>query len=290
VKKTRSRSGSRARRSIMAEDQTKAMRTVDAVRVRLDLAYLGTSFEGWQVQDPLRPGAAPRTIQGELERAVATMLGAPAAVHGAGRTDAGVHAEGQVAHFDVPEGGPVIPLEGWRRGLNRLLPGDVRVLDASEADAHWHARFSASGKLYVYRLRRGEFLHPHQGLVEALAKEPLDVGAMRAAASRLVGRRDFGAFSIGGSRVSSTVRHLIRLTVEERGDLLVISAVGDGFLRGMVRRLVGTLREAGCGRTAPGDVLERPGPTAPARGLTLERVLYSLETLAAAADGPIGLE
>ena len=266
------------------------MREERAVRVRLELAYLGTNFEGWQVQDPLREGAAPRTIQGELERAVAAMLGSPSTVHGAGRTDAGVHAEAQVAHFDVPAGGPAIPVEGWRRGLNRLLPEDVRVVDASEVDAGWHARFSAAGKLYVYRLRRGEFLHPHRGLVEALAREPLDVPAMRAAASRLAGRRDFAAFSIGGSRVSSTVRHLFRLTVEERGDLLLISAVGDGFLRGMVRRLVGTLREVGCGRTAPEDVLGRPGRTAPARGLTLERVLYSPEALAAAADGPVGLE
>jgi tRNA pseudouridine38-40 synthase len=153
------------------------------------------------------------------------------------------------------------------------------VLSVSEAKSDFHARHSATGKIYVYRLRQGDTLHPHRGLVEALAGEPLDVAAMRAAATNLVGRRDFAPFSLTGGGPATTVRTLARLDVEEQGALLVITAVGDGFLRGMVRRLVGTLRDVGRGRIRPADAPARPGPTAEARGLTLERVLYPPETL-----------
>jgi tRNA pseudouridine38-40 synthase len=241
------------------------------MRVRLDLAYLGTSFEGWQVQEGER---AARTVQGEIEAALGGLFGSNVRVQGAGRTDAGVHAEGQVAHLDVPEGAPSIPLAGLVRALNGRLAEDVRVMEASEVPASWHARFSATGKVYRYRLRRGETLPPHAGLVEALAKEPLDVPAMRAAARLLVGRRDFGPFSITGSDPATTVRTLRSLDVEEEGPVLVVTAIGDGFLRGMVRRLVGTLRDAGRGRIRPEEAPERPGPTAEARGLTLVGVLY----------------
>jgi tRNA pseudouridine38-40 synthase len=249
------------------------------VRIRLELAYLGTFFEGWQVQAPREGGERPRTVQGVLEDALKEILRADVRVHGSGRTDAGVHADGQVAHADIPAGAPSIPFQGMRRGLNTKLPEDVRVLSGSESLPDFHARHSATGKVYVYRLRRGEFLHPYRGLVEALAPEPLDVGAMRLAASRLVGTRDFAPFSLTGSDPGTTVRTLARLDVEEEGSLLVITAVADGFLRGMVRRLVGTIRDAGRGRIRPEEALEQPGPTAEARGLTLVRVLYPPEAL-----------
>jgi tRNA pseudouridine38-40 synthase len=253
------------------------------VRLKLELAYLGTFFEGWQLQAD-RPGGAPvRTVQGELEAALKEVFGAEVRAHGAGRTDSGVHADGQVAHADLPSGAPSIPFDGMRRALNTKLPEDLRVLGVSEAGPGFHARRSAAGKVYVYRLRRGDVLHPHRGLVESLASEPLDVGAMREAAARLVGTRDFASFSVTGSDPGSTVRTLARLDVAEEGSLVVVTAVGDGFLRGMVRRLVGTLRDAGRGRTSPGEALERPGPTAEARGLTLERVLYPPESLPGAA-------
>lgn len=244
------------------------------MRIRLELAYLGTFFEGWQVQGPRGGGDRPRTVQGELEDSLKGILKAEVRVHGAGRTDSGVHAEAQVAHCDLPAGAPSIPFEGMRRGLNSRLAEDVRVLSLSEAADDFHARYWASGKIYVYRLRRGDWLHPHRGLVEALASEPLDVGAMREAAARLVGTRDFAPFSITGSDPGTTVRTLRRLDVAEDGTLLVITAEGNGFLRGMVRRLVGTLRDAGRGRIRPEEAAVRPGPTAEARGLTLARVLY----------------
>ena len=244
-------------------------------RLRLDLSYLGTFFEGWQAQDVVRDGgASPRTVQATLEGALSRMHGLPMRIHAASRTDAGVHADGQVAHIDVPPGAPVIPPEGLRRGLNALLPWDVRVVAAAEAPPLWHARFDALGKRYVYRLRRGFHLPPYEGLRETLASPRLDVTAMRVAADRLVGRNDFGPFGLAGAPRKTTVRTLVRLDVEEEGPLVVVTAVGNGFLRGMVRRLVGTLLEAGLGRIDPRAALERPGPTAPARGLTLANVFY----------------
>jgi tRNA pseudouridine38-40 synthase len=249
------------------------------VRLKLELAYLGRFFEGWQLQASRADGTLPRTVQGVLEDALKGIYRAEIRVHGAGRTDSGVHADGQVAHVDLPPNAPFIPFEGIRRGLNGKLAEDVRVLSVSEAHSDFHARHSAIGKVYVYRLRRAEFLHPHGGLIEALASEPLDVAAMRGAASALVGRRDFAPFSLTGSDPGTTVRTLARLDVEEQGTLLVIKAAGDGFLRGMVRRLVGTLRDVGRGRIRPQEAPMRPGPTSEARGLTLERVLYPPETL-----------
>lgn len=244
-------------------------------RIRLDLAYLGTFFEGWQVQEVVRAdGQAPRTVQAVLEAALVRMHGRPMRVHAASRTDAGVHADGQVVHVDVPPGAPAIPDDGLRRGLNALLPWDLRVVSAAEAPGEWHARFHALGKRYVYRLRRADHLPPFEGLRESLASPRVDPAAMRVAASRLVGRRDFAGFGLAGAPRRTTVRTLVRLDVEESGPLLVVTAVGDGFLRGMVRRLVGTLLEAGLGRSNPADAFSRPGPTAPARGLTLEEVLY----------------
>jgi tRNA pseudouridine38-40 synthase len=243
--------------------------------VRLDLAYLGTSFEGWQAQDAVRDGGhVPRTVQSTLEEAMRRMHGIALRVQGASRTDAGVHADGQVAHVDIPAVAPRIPVEGMRRGLNALLPWDLRVRVAAEAPPSWHARFDALGKRYVYRLRRGDHLPPFEGLRETLVSPRVDVRPMRIAASGLVGRNDFARFGLAGAPRKTTVRTLVRLDVEEDGPLLLVTAVGDGFLRGMVRRLVGTLLEAGLGRTDPAGAISSPGPTAPARGLTLEKVFY----------------
>lgn len=245
-------------------------------RLRLDLSYLGTFFEGWQAQDVVRDGGiSPRTVQATVEAALGKMFGLPLRIHAASRTDAGVHADRQVAHVDVPLGAPRIPIEGLRRGLNTLLPWDVRVLATAEAPGGWHARFDAIGKRYVYRLRRGETLPPFEGLRETLASRRLDVRAMRAAAARLTGRNDFASFGLAGAPRKTTVRTLVRLDVSESGPLLVVTAVGDGFLRGMVRRLVGTLLDAGQGRCDPFAALGHPGPTAPARGLTLEKVFHA---------------
>ena len=242
------------------------------MRIRLDIAYLGTAFEGWQVQD--RKGVEVRTIQGEVEKALGTIYGRKLRIHGAGRTDAGVHAAGQVAHFDLDAEAPAIGPRGLQLALNGALPADVRIASVAEVPDTFHARRSAEAKTYRYRYRRGLFLPPHEGLVESLVREELDVTAMRRAAAQLVGRRDFAPFSILGTPVESTVRTLFSLDVEEAGEVLVITAVGEGFLRGMVRRLAGTLRDVGRGRTRPENVLSSPGPTAEGRGLTLAAVRY----------------
>ena len=259
----------------MKDDSARTSPQPAARRFRLDVAYLGTFYEGWQAQDAVRDGGgSPRTVQATLEAALTRMHGLPMRIHGASRTDAGVHADGQVAHLDVPPEGPVIPPEGLRRGLNALLPWDVRVVAAASPPPPWHARFDALGKRYVYRLRRGHHLPPFEGLRETLASPRLDVKAMRTSAGRLVGRNDFGPFGLAGPPRKSTVRTLVRLDVEEDGPLVIVTAVGNGFLRGMVRRLVGTLLEAGLGRMDPRAAREKPGPTAPARGLTLANVFY----------------
>jgi tRNA pseudouridine38-40 synthase len=254
-------------------------------RTRLDVAYLGTAFEGWQVQQ--RREAPPRTVQGELEIALSALYGRGVRIHGAGRTDAGVHARGQVAHFDLDAGAPEIPPAGLERALNGRLAPDLRVVCAAPVPDSFHARRSALSKTYRYRYRRGRFLPPHEGLIESLVPEALDVAAMRSAAALLVGRRDFAPFSVTGTPVETTVRTLYSLDVEERGALVVITAVGDGFLRGMVRRLAGTLREVGRGRTGPEEVLGSPGPTAEGRGLTLESVRYP-EPFPASGQGDAG--
>lgn len=239
------------------------------MRHRLSISYLGTRFAGWQIQAGPQP-----TVQGELRKALSDLFGAEVVPHGAGRTDSGVHADGQVAHFDLPPDGPAIPPLGVHKALNARLPEDIRVTSAAHALETWHARFDARGKRYVYRLRRGLFLPPHAGLIEALAHERLNLVPMREAAALFLGTHDFGPFSITGSPVRTTERTVWRSEVLERGQVLEFVFEGDGFLRGMVRRLVGTLRDVGRGRIRPGQVWDRPGPTVEARGLTLEEVFY----------------
>jgi tRNA pseudouridine38-40 synthase len=243
------------------------------MRTRLDISYLGTPFHGWQVQER-NEYIVLRTIQGEVEGALGMIYGCPIRIHGAGRTDAGVHATGQVAHFDLAEGARAIPPLGLQRAMNGKLPPEIRITAVLNVSSAFHARRSAVSKTYHYRYRRGSFLPPCEGLIESLVREELDVDAMSRAAAHLIGRRDFAAFSILGSAVKTTVRTLFALDVEVAGPVLVITAVGDGFLRGMVRRLAGTLRDVGRGRTSPELVLTSPGPTAEAKGLTLTTVTY----------------
>ena len=195
-------------------DDSAGSRIIAPVRIRLELAYLGTFFEGWQVQGPRDGGTPPRTVQGVLEDSLKGIFGgADIRIHGSGRTDSGVHAEAHVAHFDVPDGSPLLPSKKIPVALNSKLPWDVRVLSASEASPDFHARYWATGKIYVYRLRR-ELLHPHRGLVEALASEPLDVVAMREAAGLPSVRRYFAPFSV---TVRSSGRRSARAAPRRRG-------------------------------------------------------------------------
>ncbi len=243
----------------------------------LVVAYDGRPFAGWQVQ-PDRP-----TVQGIVESALARVHGVPEGtvrIVGAGRTDAGVHALGQVASYVPPT--PRRP-EVLRTALAGLLPREVRVLAVREMPPAFHACRSATGKVYRYRIVNREIVLPFEDPWAWHVRAPLDRAAMGAAAARLVGRHDFAAFQTAGSPSATTVRTLRRLAVRERpGEVVEIEAEGDGFLYRMVRNLVGLLVEVGLGRRPPGDAARvlasgrrsAAGVTAPARGLCLVRVLY----------------
>ncbi len=243
-------------------------------RYKLTLAYDGSAYAGWQIQ-PGRP-----TIQGALEQAGAVLAGRPVKIHGSGRTDQGVHAAGQVAHVDLPGLWPPAEL---RRKFNALLPPAIRLLQVARAGADFHARRSALSKEYRYFIWNAEVLPPCLRQYRTLIRAPLDLVVMRAAASSLVGRHDFAAFSANPNRlVLSTVRDLTALAVSRRGKEIVIRACGEGFLYKMVRSLVGLLIRIGSGQVPPAEAQailrsrERSArvPTAPPTGLFLWRVHY----------------
>ena len=243
-------------------------------RYRATIAYDGTDFFGWQAQ-PDRP-----TVQGAVEAALRRLTGTDVRVHSCGRTDTGVHARGQVAHFDLAK-----PWEPWRllRAVNALVPESVRVTELRSAKPDFHARYDAAGKEYRYfawnapvacPLRRRQALH---------VRNPLDLGAMERAAEMLEGRKDFASFSANPHReIEGTVRTLWRLGVRREGRLVTISAAGDGFLYKMVRSLAGHLIRVGTGAVAPEETeallfaQERTArvETAPAHGLCLWRIFY----------------
>lgn len=243
-------------------------------RYRLDIGYDGTAYGGWQVQ----PNA--RTIQGELERALKTITGETVKVHGSGRTDAGVHAREQVAHFDLELDRACNELQ---RGMNALLDPDVRVLQVLSESGDFHARRSALGKEYRYFIWNAQVMQPALRLYRAHVRRPLDAKAMNFAAERLEGLHDFAAFSANPLRpVESTVRNLFELRVIKRGPEVTIVASSEGFLYKMVRSLAGFLVRVGEGELAPefADAILASGrrtavvPTAQPQGLFLWRVWY----------------
>lgn len=252
------------------------MHAVSPRNIKLTLEYDGTNYVGWQRQ-PI--GAS---IQGLLEDALAPIEAGSVTVHGAGRTDAGVHALGQVASVTLASG---IAESTLVRALNAVLPPDIRVLDAEAVPGTFHARFSARSKTYEYRVinapHASAFLYRYAWHVP----QPLDVDAIRAAAAPLAGRHDFAGYRGAGSVVSSTERTVLALDVAgggSSGGPVVFRITADGFLRYMVRNIVGTLIEVGLGRAAaerPRIVLESRdrsagGPTAPPQGLFLIGVAY----------------
>ena len=244
---------------------------------RITLAYDGTDFQGWQSQTRPRPA---RTVQGEVESALARLAGgARVAVVGAGRTDAGVHAEGQVASFDLPR--EMAPAD-LARALNGLLPADVRVLDAAHVSAGFHARRSALSKAYRYVLDMGPVQLPVRRRTAGHVPWLLDPARVGATAALYVGRHDFASLASSGGSVKTTARSVTRSEVRFEGAALVYEVEADGFLRKMVRSLVGGLVAAGRGVVTVDDLraaLEArdrrcwPAP-AEARGLTLVRVDY----------------
>ncbi len=244
--------------------------------IQLTLEYDGTDYVGWQTQ------ANGRSIQGELERALAALLKEPAKATGAGRTDSGVHAMGQVASLKTCSRAP---LKAFVLGLNSLLPKDIAVRSASERPQAFDARRSARGKLYRYRVVNRPVRTP---LAQRYAWElyaPLDVGAMARAANCLLGRHDFSAFRASDCQAAHAVRELRKLSVTQDGEDVVFDVEATAFLKHMVRNLIGTLVEVGRGRRAEASVAKvlasrdrgLAGATAPARGLCLVQVFYDGE-------------
>lgn len=247
---------------------------ITAVRtLKLTLAYDGTAYAGWQRQ------SNAQTVQALVEVALAEIEGRSVTAVGAGRTDAGVHARGQVVSVRLTH---EIPPSALRRALNAKLPLDIRVVAVEEVASTFHARHSAIGKVYCYRIDRSPVADPMQRLYAWHVPGLLDLSAMDEAGRTLVGRHDFAAFhtAVSESQVRSTVRTVHDVHIRLVNAMLTIEIAGDGFLRHMVRTVVGTLVDVGRGRWPPHQVAviiasrrrSNAGPTAPARGLCLTRV------------------
>jgi tRNA pseudouridine38-40 synthase len=241
--------------------------------LRLVIEYDGTDFAGWQRQD------GQRTVQGCLEAAIETMTGSKTLLRGAGRTDAGVHAQGQVANFQTEAG---IPPGGFLRGLNAELPPDIAVLELCEVAPEFDARFAARGKLYRYQIWNHLVRAPLHRRTSWHCRAPLDLAAMRDAATVFIGEHDFRAFRAADCERKTTVRIVRQLEVRRTGALITCDVEGTAFLKNMVRILVGTLVAVGRGKLTREDLLRiqaagdrtQAGMTAPAAGLTLVRVTY----------------
>ncbi len=264
------------------------MTVMASVRYLLRVAYLGGGFAGWQRQ------RAGRTVQGTLEKGLERVFGTPVETIAAGRTDAGVHATGQAVHLDAPLG---IPPAGLTAALNGLLPDDLRVLRARRVPPAFHARRDAVAKLYRYRLAWGEVLEPWEALRTWQLPAAPDAARLAAAVRTVSGSHDFAAFASSGHSGTGqrgTVRTIRSARVLHRGRRLEVVLEGDGFLRNMVRRIVGAAVEVGRGARddawfaglLAGSVRTPPAPTAPARGLTLEHVSYRLGGLRRVLDFP----
>lgn len=255
-------------------------------RLKLTIAYVGTQYHGWQTQ--ARKNAAPLpTIQNILEDAVAHVLGERTHVHGAGRTDAGVHAEAQVAHLDIPESRAGLD---WQLALNTLLPRDIRIADASVVSDAFHAQHDAVRKAYEYRLWLSRRYTPPQIYPFVWSCGPVDVERMDEAARSLLGTHDFASLKNAGTDLQSTVRTLLSITRTPEGPLapdcleMVWRFEADGFLKQMVRNIMGLLVAVGLHKLDAADVPDilracdrRMAPlTAPACGLTMKKVWYAL--------------
>ncbi len=248
--------------------------------IKLLIGYDGTEFSGWQRQKN------SRTIQGEIEHILIGMTKEEVLLNGAGRTDAGVHADGMVAHFHTTS---AISSNDFLRGLNAMLPSAIRIFAAEETAITFHARFSAIGKQYQYEIYTGKIHHPRLRLHTLHVTCPLDFEAMRKCLGVIKGTHDYSSFENSGSRdkTAYSKRGAVRtiheaLLVENNKELLSLQFHGDGFLRNMIRNLVGTLLQVGRRAITPQEFAAilaakdrtMAGPTAPAHGLWLKQVFY----------------
>lgn len=242
-------------------------------RVKLTVAYDGTNYCGWQVQ----PNGI--TVQEVLNQCLSEFTGENIETIGASRTDAGVHALGNVAVFDTEMR---MPGDKFSFALNQRLPEDIRIQKSEEVDADFHPRYVKSQKNYEYRILNCRFPIPTERFYSHFTYIPLDVDKMKEAASYLIGEHDFKSFCGTGAQVKTTVRTVKEIQIEKSGDRITIRITGEGFLYNMVRIIAGTLMDIGGGLYPPEkmkEILEakdrkKAGPTAPARGLTLMKIQY----------------
>lgn len=247
-------------------------------KIALEVSYDGTNYAGFQRQNN-HP-----SIQGELEKALSQMSKVPVTVVGAGRTDAGVHALGQVVHFTTVLN---IPIEKWPLALKNFLPEDIIVRRAYAVEDDFHARYDAVGKRYRYQIDLGPVPHIFHRRFSYHYPYKLDVQKMREAARYFIGTYDFSAFCASGSSVEDKVRTIYDVTIEEEETLLKIDLHGNGFLYNMVRIIVGTLLEVGIGKKEASEIPDiiaskerkRAGITVPAKGLILIKVEYPTHKL-----------
>lgn len=247
---------------------------VEEKKVRLTVAYDGTAYHGWQIQDN------GNTIEAELTKALESILKEKVEIIGASRTDAGVHALGNVAVFTTTA---KMPAEKYAYALNQRLPEDIKIQKSEEVSLDWHPRKCACKKTYEYKIYRGKFPMPVGRQYFYYTYRDLDVEKMREAAKYLVGEHDFKSFCQVGAQVSTTVREIYSIEILEDGPFLTIRVCGGGFLYNMVRIIAGTLMDVGLGRREPKDMVsvleakdrQAAGPTAPACGLILIGYEYS---------------
>lgn len=242
-------------------------------RVKLVVAYDGTNYHGWQVQDN------GITIEEVLNRTISELVQEDIKVIGASRTDAGVHACGNVAVFDTESR---IPGDKFSFALNQRLPEDIRIQESCEVDADFHPRYADTVKTYEYNILNRRFELPTKRLYAAFCYYPMDIERMYQAAAYLVGEHDFKSFCSAGAQVQTTVRTIYAVNVTKADDMVHIRITGNGFLYNMVRIIAGTLMQVGTGLMEPEQVKEileardrsKAGPTAVAKGLTLVEIRY----------------
>jgi tRNA pseudouridine38-40 synthase len=247
------------------------------MRLKLTVGYHGPAFAGWQSQ---KGGGS---VQDVMEAAVASIAGQPIRVHGAGRTDAGVHAVGQCCHLDVPD--TRMTPSNWLMALNSKLPPTLRVLRAAKSSPDFHARFSAKGKIYQYLIYQGPVLPPQEYQRAWLVRGALDVAKMTECARAFLGTHDFRGFSANrGERLADTCRTIQRVRVSKRGPRITFTVQGEGFLYKMVRMMASAVVQCGLGEGTCEDVQaclsgeeRRWTRVAPADGLTLVKVLYGVK-------------
>ena len=242
--------------------------------IKLNISYDGTDYKGWQLQ---KNG---RTIQGEMEKAVERIFGTMRRVHGSSRTDSGVHAISQTAHFKTALN---VPISKVAVALNAVLPSDISVLNAEEVPSDFHSRFDAKRKLYRYHILNSRQRDPFKERYSWRVPYNLDISLMKKEAAVLKGRHDFRSFQACDKRERSSVRKIYGIRIKKKQSSIIIDVEGDGFLYNMVRNITGTIVEIGRGYLPPKSMhkilLKRDrsiaGPTAPAKGLFLIQVIYS---------------